>query len=129
MFQMLLKPLLGVAGDVVKSVADTKKAKAEQKVTEIKAKTELLNKQIKGEIAYDLEAIKGSKDSWKDEAALIVLLLPAVLVFVPFMTPHIKAGFEALHSLPTYYQHLLYIAISASFGIKGASGAMKLLKK
>ena len=49
MFQMLLKPLLGVAGDVVKGVVDTKKAKAEQKVTEIKAKTELLNKQIKGD--------------------------------------------------------------------------------
>ncbi len=47
MFQMLLKPLLGVAGDVVKSVADTKKAKAEQKVTEIKAETELLKNKSK----------------------------------------------------------------------------------
>ena len=49
MFQMLLKPLLGVAGDVVKGVVETKKAKAEQKVTKIKAETELLNKKIKGE--------------------------------------------------------------------------------
>ena len=35
MFQMLLKPLLGVAGDVVKGVVETKNAKAEQKVTKI----------------------------------------------------------------------------------------------
>ena len=32
MFQMLLKPLLVVAGEVEKSVADTKKTKAKQKV-------------------------------------------------------------------------------------------------
>ena len=42
------------------------------------------------------------ENSIKDEIALIVLLLPAVLVFCPYMTPHILAGFEALHSLPTY---------------------------
>ena len=63
MFQMLLKPLLGVAGDVVKGVVDTKKAKAEQKVTEIKAKTELLNKQIKGEIDYDLDDYQDMDDT------------------------------------------------------------------
>jgi len=60
MLNLLIKPLLGVAGDVVKGVVATKKAKAEQKVTEIKAKTDLLNKQIKGEIDYDLTALQQS---------------------------------------------------------------------
>lgn len=58
MFQMLLKPLLGVAGDVVKGVVETKKAKAEQKITKIKAETDLMQKQIAGDIAYDVQAIK-----------------------------------------------------------------------
>ena len=129
MFQMLIKPLLGVAGEAVKGFVSTKKAKAELAVTEIKAKQKLKEDQIAGKVAWESSAVNQMENSIKDEIALIVLLLPAVLVFVPFMTPHIKAGFEALHSLPTYYQHLLYIAISASFGIKGASGAMKLLKK
>ena len=44
MLQLLIKPLLGVAGDVVKGVVASKKAKAEQKLTKIKAETELLNK-------------------------------------------------------------------------------------
>jgi len=35
MWGMLVKPLLGVAGDVVKGVVETKKAKAENKLTEI----------------------------------------------------------------------------------------------
>jgi len=52
-----------------------------------------------------------------------------VAVFIPGWTPHIKEGFEALHSLPDYYKHLLYIACSASFGIKGAKGAMGLITK
>ena len=38
MFQMLIKPLLGVAGEAVKGYVSTKKAKAELAVTEIKAK-------------------------------------------------------------------------------------------
>jgi hypothetical protein len=45
------------------------------------------------------------------------------------MTDHIEKGFIALQQLPDYYKHLLYIACSASFGIKGAKGAMGLIKK
>jgi hypothetical protein len=45
------------------------------------------------------------------------------------MTPHIKAGFEALHSLPDYYKHLLYIACSVSFGVRAGPTAMGLFKK
>ena len=129
MWTMLLKPLIGVAGDAVKGFVDNKKAKAELAVTEIKAKTKLKEDQIAGKVKWEASAVDQMQGSIKDEIALIVLLTPAVLVFVPGMTAHIKAGFEALHSLPTYYQHLLYIAISASFGIKGASGAMKMFKK
>ena len=41
MLNLLIKPLLGVAGDMVKGVVETKKAKAEAKLTEIKAATAL----------------------------------------------------------------------------------------
>ena len=40
-WQLLAKPLLGVVADGVKGVVETKKAKAELKVTEIKAQTKL----------------------------------------------------------------------------------------
>ena len=128
-WQLLLKPLMSVAGEAVKGVIATKKAKAEKALTKIKAETKLMEDQIAGTVAWEASAVDQMKGSWKDEAALIVLLAPAILVFIPSMTEHIERGFQALHSLPTYYQHLLYIAISASFGIKGASGAMKLFGK
>jgi len=129
MFQLLLKPLLGVAGDVVKGVVETKKAKAEHKFTEIKAATKFKQQQIAGKVSWEASAVDQMKGSWKDELILICLLAPAVAVFFPSMTIHIERGFVALQQLPDYYKHLLYIACSASFGIKGAKGAMGLIKK
>ena len=129
MLNLLIKPLLGVAGDMVKGVIETKKAKAESKLTEIKAATALKEQQIAGKVSWEASAVDQMKGSWKDEGSLVVLLFPAVLVFVPGCQEYIKSGFIALQELPTYYQHLLYIAISASFGIKGAGQAVKMFKK
>ena len=129
MWQLLAKPLLGVVADGVKGFVETKKAKQELKLTTIKATQKLKEDQIAGKVAWEQSAVDQMKGSWKDELILICLLVPAVAVFIPGWTPHIKAGFEALHSLPDYYKHLLYIACSASFGIKGAKGAMGLITK
>jgi len=128
MLSLLIKPLLSVAGSAVTGFVETKKAKAELAVTEIKAKTKLKEDQIAGKISWEASAVDQMKGSWKDEVSLVVLLLPAVLVFTPWQE-HIHKGFLALQDLPSYYHNLLYIAISASFGIKGAQGAAKLFKK
>jgi len=128
-WHLLLKPLIGVAGDVVKGFVTTKKLKAEQKLTKIKADTKLMEDQIAGKVKWEASAVEQMKGSWKDELILICLLAPAVAVFFPGMTDHIEKGFLALHALPDYYKHLLYIACSASFGIKGAAGAMNYFKK
>ena len=102
---------------------------AENKLVEIKAKTKLKEQQIAGEVSWEASAVDQMKGSWKDELILICLLTPAVLVFVPGMTPHIEAGFLALHKLPDYYKHLLYLACSVSFGVKMGPAAMGLFKK
>jgi hypothetical protein len=128
-WQLLAKPLLGVAGDAVKGFVQTKKAKAELKLTEVQAATKLKQDQIAGRVAWEASAVDQMKGSWKDELILIVLLAPACLVFVPGMTEHVEKGFIALQQLPDYYKHLLYIACSASFGIKGASSAVKFFGK
>jgi hypothetical protein len=129
MLQLLLKPLIGVASNAVSGFIETKKLKQEAKVTKIKADTKLMQDQIAGKVAWEASAVDQMQGSWKDELILICLLGPAVAVFFPGMTDHIHAGFIALQSLPDYYKHLLYIACSASFGIKGAKGAVGLFKK
>ena len=129
MLQLLLKPLLGVAGQVVSGFVETKKAKAQLKLTEVQAATKLKQDQIAGKVSWEASAVDQMKGSWKDELILICLLAPAVAVFFPGMTDHIEKGFLALHALPDYYKHLLYIACSASFGIKAGAGAINMFKK
>tara|TARA_Y100001951_G_scaffold97635_1_gene97539 strand:- start:427 stop:810 length:384 start_codon:yes stop_codon:yes gene_type:complete len=121
MWHLLAKPLLGVVADGVKSFAETKKAKAEQKVVEIKAKTELMQQQIKGEADWDLEAIKNTQGSWKDEYLTILFSIPLLLCFLPFTVEYVERGFEALSQTPDWYKYTLGVIVSASFGIKGAS--------
>ena len=129
MLQLLLKPLIGVASNAVSGFIETKKLKQEAKVTKIKADTKLMQDQIAGKVAWEASAVDQMQGSWKDELILICLLGPAVLVFFPGMTEHVERGFVALQQLPDYYKHLLYIACSASFGIKGAKGAVGLFTK
>ena len=129
MLQLLLKPLLGVAGQAVSGFIETKKAKAENKLTEIKANTKLKQQQIAGEVSWEASAVDQMKGSWKDEFVLLALMIPAILVFIPGMTEHVERGFVALQQLPDYYKHLLYIACSASFGIKGVGNAVKFFNK
>ena len=129
MLQLLLKPLLGVAGQAVSGFIETKKAKATAKLTEIKAVTALKEQQIAGKVSWEASAVDQMKGSWKDELILICVLGPAILVFVPGMTEHVERGFVALQQLPDYYKHLLYIACSASFGIKGVGSAVKFFNK
>ena len=104
MLNLLIKPLLGVAGDMIKGVVETKKAKAEAKLTEIKATTALKEQQIAGKVSWEASAVDQMKGSWKDELSLVVLLFPAVLVFIPGCQEYIKTGFIALQELPSYYQ-------------------------
>ena len=128
MWGLLLKPLLGVASSAVSGFIETKKLKQEAKVTKIKADTKLMKDKIAGKVAWEQSAVDQMKGSWKDELSLIVLLLPAVLIFTPFQE-HIHRGFVALQDLPSYYHNLLYIAISASFGMKAETSAVNMFKK
>jgi|TARA_B100000902_G_scaffold311462_1_gene301321 hypothetical protein len=125
MLNLLVKPLLGIAGDVVSGVIEAKKAKAKQKLIKIEAETELLEKQIKGEIDWDVEAIKGSKESWKDEYLTILFSIPLLLCFLPFTVEYVERGFAALAMTPDWYKYTLGVIVSASFGIKGASKFFK----
>ena len=82
-----------------------------------------------GEVEWEGKMAEATDNSWKDEFALVVLLTPAILVFIPGMREHVHKGFEVLSTLPDWYQYLLFIAISASFGIKGVGQAAKMLRR
>ena len=128
-WQLLLKPLIGVAGDAVKGFVETKKLKTETKLTEIKANKKRLEDIAAGKIKWEASAVDQMKGSWKDEFVLLALMVPAICAFLPFMQPHIERGFEILSTLPDYYKHLLYMACSVSLGYRAAPGVMGLFGK
>ena len=129
MWQLLAKPLLGVAADAVKGFVETKKIKSEIKITSIKAEKKRLEDIAAGKIKWEQTAVDQMKGSWKDEFVLLALMIPAICAFIKPLQPHIADGFEILSTLPDYYKHLLYLACSVSLGYRAAPGVMGLFGK
>ena len=129
MIQALIGPIANLAGTWFQNKVEKTKADGLAKVAEAKARATVAEKVAAGEVEWEGKMADATVDSWKDEFALVVLLTPAILVFIPGMTEYVKQGFDILATLPEWYQYLLYIAISASFGIKGVGQAAKMFKK
>jgi len=129
MLGALIGPIASLAGSWMESKVEKVKADGQAKVAQAKAKAVVAEKVAAGEVAWEKSMADATDGSWKDEFALIVLLLPAILVFIPSMTEYVRSGFEVLNTLPDWYQYLLFIAVSSSFGIKGVGQAMKLMGK
>ena len=47
----------------------------------------------------------------------------------PTIIVRVEEGMQALSNLPEWYSYLLYIAVSASFGIRGADKIMNMRSK
>ena len=124
----MLNALIGLGTQVVSGYMETKKAKAENNLTAIKANTEVLNKQIKGEIDFDIEAIKGNKDSLKDEWLTLLFSIPLVLAFIPGCEDIVARGFEALDKCPTWYKAAVSAMIASVFSLRGAKAFMNRQK-
>ena len=129
MIQALIGPIANLAGSWFENKIAKTKAEGQAKVAEAKARATVAEKVAAGEVEWEGKMADATNDSWKDEFALVVLLAPAILVFIPGMREYVKQGFVVLETLPDWYQYLLYIAISASFGIKGVGQATKMLRK
>jgi len=124
-----LGPIANLASSWMDSKVEKVKADGQAKVAQAKAKAVVAEKVASGEVAWEKSMADATDGSYKDEFALGVLLAPAILVFIPSMTEHVRNGFEVLNTLPDWYQYLLFIAVSSSFGIKGVGQAMKLMGK
>ena len=127
MLQAFIGPIANLAGSWLEGKTAKIKADGEAKVAVAKARASVAEKVAAGEVEWENRMADATDKSWKDEFALVVLLAPAILVFIPGMKEHVQMGFDVLSDLPEWYQYLLYIAISASFGIKGVGEAAKMI--
>jgi hypothetical protein len=123
MLNMLLGPAMELGKEFLKGKAEEKKAIQERKINA-----------IQNDADWESKMADATKNSWKDEFFSIILSLPLIAVAYSVamddvtIIARVNEGFEALNKLPDWYQYLLFIAVSASFGLKSADKIMSMKK-
>ena len=123
MLQMLLGPAMELGKEFLKGKADEKKAIQQRKINA-----------IQNDADWEAKMAAATEKSWKDEWFSILLSLPligvaySVVMDDPRIIDRVNEGFAALNQLPEWYQYLLFIAVSASFGLKSADKIMSMKK-
>ena len=119
MLNLLIGPISELAGTWLQGKVEKTKAETGAKVAMAKAEAVIMEKKATGEIDWDLEAIKGSQNSWKDEAVTILVLAPVCLCFIPGLEQTVQNGFERLAALPQWYTNLVLVVCLSAIGIRG----------
>jgi len=119
MLQALLGPVANLAGSYLQGKADKNAAEADLKLTEAKAKAQILLSEKTSVADWERIMAQNSGSSWKDEWFVIVLSIPLILCFIPGMEGVVHHGFQQLQQAPDWYFYSLLTAISASFGVRG----------
>ena len=124
MLQALIGPVANLVGGFLNNKHEQAQAKHQAKLQVIQTDAD-----------WESKMAAASASSWKDEFWTIVLAVPlfclgySVVVDDPAILERVSNSFSALDNLPDWYQYLLFLAVSASFGIRGADKLMKLRAK
>ena len=111
----MIGQLIGSLTGLATSIID---GKTQLKLTE----AEIKKKQLTGEIDWDIEAIKATENSWKDEWITLLFSVPLILAFCgEWGNEIVTAGFIALEVMPMWYQVALGGIVSASIGMRSVS--------
>ena len=120
-WQTLISPVANLVGGYLNN-------KHEQSQAKHRAKMEVIGNTA----TWEQKMAEASASSYKDEFWTVVLAVPlfclgySVIVDDPAILQRVSNSFSALDTLPDWYQYLLFLAVSASFGIRGADKLMKL---
>ena len=82
-------------------------------------------KMARGEEAYQGKLLETRQSDWKDEAVLIILSLPVVILAWavvsddPSAMDKVKLFFEMFSELPKWFTNLWILVVASIYGIKG----------
>ena len=113
-----LKLGLNAATHIYKKKQETKMAMAD-------AQHMHAAKMARGEEAYQGKLLEARQSDWKDEAVLIILSLPvlvlayAVISDDPTAMDKVKLFFEMFSQLPSWFTNLWILVVASIYGIKG----------
>ena len=124
MWQTLIGPVTELIGGHFKRKAAEKQATHERKLEVIKT-----------DASWENKMADATQNSLKDEFWTLILALPLISISYGVMTDNpevierVRHGFQVLEELDDWYTYLLFLAISASFGLRSADKLMSLRKK
>ena len=82
-------------------------------------------KMAEGKEAYQGKLLEARQSDWKDEAVLIILSLPVVILAWavisddPTAMDKVKLFFEMFSQLPSWFTNLWILVVASIYGIKG----------
>jgi uncharacterized ion transporter superfamily protein YfcC len=82
-------------------------------------------RQARGEEAYQGKLLEARQSDWKDEAVLVILTLPILVIAWgvfsddPGSAEKIKMFFDQFQQLPSWFTNLWILVVASIYGIKG----------
>lgn len=82
-------------------------------------------RQARGEEAYQGKLLEARQSDWKDEAVLVILSMPvlvlawAVVSDDPSAMDKVKLFFDMFSQLPSWFTNLWILVVASIYGIKG----------
>jgi len=101
------------------------KKKQETKMKMADAQHLHADRMARGEEAYQGKLLESRQSDWKDEAVLIILSLPvlvlawAVVSDDPTAMDKVKLFFDMFSQLPSWFTNLWILVVASIYGIKG----------
>jgi uncharacterized ion transporter superfamily protein YfcC len=113
-----------VLPSVIKTGAEIYKNHKQSELLESEAEKRYYERMARGEIEYQRDVSDQQDKTWKDEAVLIIVCVPIVVLSYAIFTddPLIKSKldlfFDYFGKFPTWYQWLIVGIFSAIYGLK-----------
>ena len=101
------------------------KKKQETKMAMADAQHMHATRMARGEEAYQGKLLEARQSDWKDEAVLVILTLPILVIAYgvfsddPNASVKIKEFFEQFQQLPSWFTNLWILVVASIYGIKG----------
>ena len=118
-------PILGALKLAINAGSHIYKKKKETQMMMANAQATHAQKMANGELEYSGKLLEARQSDWKDEAVLIILSLPvlvlawAVVSDDPTAMDKVKLFFDMFSQLPSWFTNLWILVVASIYGIKG----------
>jgi hypothetical protein len=126
----IIGEIVGIGRDWLEGRRKVKQAELDSRlrINEVKTKAQedRLKRGQEADIAWENTSLQQS--GWKDEYWTIILSIPLIMCFIPYLVPYVERGFEALEKTPLWYRYAIGVAISSAFGVRKFIDFMRIRK-